>query len=155
MATQTNRIVTIRPATPNDRPFVLATWERSYGSSPTARSLGIDYKRIWRPLIERLWRRSADGAGILVATLPDAPDLIVGWLVAEPIRRVVHYVYVRGKTSAGDGLQRAGVATALLDALPCRSYVVTHSTELTEAIRARWSTEERVSPPYEVARLFE
>ena len=52
--------------------------------------------------------RLIERAGVLIAHQPGAPDLFLGWVCTDPVRKVCHYVYVK------HAFRRGGVATRLL-----------------------------------------
>lgn len=120
----------IRRGSPLDLSYIASTWLQSYSTSKTRWHLQDRYYKIWPVIIEQLLRRSES----LVATLIDDPDLILGWAVFEPKERLLHYVYVRGKSSQSEGLQHEGIGKALIaDLLPnLGEWSCTHQTKMSQ-----------------------
>jgi len=115
--------VVVRPMVEGDRAFVLATWLNSYRhGAPATRKLSTDlFYRHHHPLAEAALTR----ATVSVAVLPDTPDVILGYLVAEG-RSTVHFAYVK------KAFRRMRVLTQLLEesTLPTDldGVAVTHGT---------------------------
>lgn len=152
MSTAPNTDVTLRAGLPTDKPFIRSTWLHSYEKSADYFRFGDAYFSLWSQLIDLLLRRSV----ITVAVDPSDPDVIVGYLVAEPSRHLLHYTYVRGRTSSSPGLQRAGVATALVQHMlkttetSLAGWKCTHETKLSRASLA----EHPVLAPLVSAEVF-
>jgi hypothetical protein len=148
MSNPANPDIVIRVGDPRDRPFIASTWRESFSKSHTRWSLGENYFRVWPAIIELLIQRS----DILIATAPDDPTLIVGYIVYVAKSKLIHFVYTRGRTNQTPGLQRAGVATALLGmalgGTEPSSWTVTHETKTSGAILTTWTDEGRPVPSY-------
>ena len=109
--------LTLRRATPDERPLVAASWFESYrrgGSSPNVQF--EVYKAGQGGLITRLIDRSE----VWVATLPAVPDEVCGWVAR--VGPVVHYVYVK------QAYRRLGIARALVNGTGPRPEWHTHET---------------------------
>jgi hypothetical protein len=87
-----------------DGSFVRAAWIRSFESSPVAGSLGAHYLGRWTDVVDNLLaRRTA-----LVATSPDAPDLLLGFVCGDSEQGVIDFAFTK------DRFRRNGVARALI-----------------------------------------
>lgn len=104
--------VVVRPGVPSDHSFVLATWLRSFRhGSPFARRL-IDavYYANHHPLATAVLARSQ----LLVAALPDDPNVIIGYLLVEDLdgTPTIHFAYTKKE------FRRMRVLTQLLAESP-------------------------------------
>lgn len=88
--------VSIRAAVPEDNNFIYSTVLKSYRfSNPIARATDDDtyysqHSYCWNRLI------SDPSTRVMVACMEDDPDLIIGFLIAEPKDLpILHYVYVK------------------------------------------------------------
>lgn len=99
------------------RRFVIASWVADYRRAAPKGLDGEVYKTRQRQLVQHILPRSK----VLVATMPGAPDIFLGWSVKGPA--CVHYVYVKASW------RRGGVATKLVG----RPDFHTHTTVLTYA----------------------
>jgi len=102
----------LRPATADDIPFVLSSWLKSAaeeGGIASAFTRKVFYAEHERLLRESVLPRSR----VAVASSPDAPDAIRGWVCFEPSEHgtMLHYVYTRYDW------RKMGVASHLLDSL--------------------------------------
>lgn len=104
--------IAIRPWNPDtDLPFLLSTWLRSYkhNSQFASRIRNHVFFKWHHDLLERALSRPT--TRVLVATLPDAQDVIVGYFVHEAQDvPVAHWVYVKAD------FRKFGVAKALIAA---------------------------------------
>jgi GNAT superfamily N-acetyltransferase len=97
------------PATDVAKNFIFATWLKSYQvNSPFAKGIPSDvFFKGHHTLLERIFERNPV---VILATPPGEPDVILGYVVAEPSEDVIHYVYVK------PAVRRYGVAKALVEA---------------------------------------
>ena len=102
-----------RPATADDRRFVISAWSSSFKVSYSA---GIISSEDWAPVmwtqIGKLLERPETTT--VVAFERDEPTFLYGFVsgdVTEPKAPIVHYVYAK------EAFRRAGVAQALLKEL--------------------------------------
>lgn len=114
--------INIRPIDSNDIPYVVSTWIHSFQSSATVhKRYGKDiqtYEKEWRPFIEDLLSISQCN----VATAPDDPSTILGYIVFMPLTAELHYCYVR------HSLQHFGIATQLLEGFNLNEWTATSGT---------------------------
>jgi hypothetical protein len=95
--------IEIRPAKPDDLPFIYATWLKSYRTSQFAQNIESKIYFSWHhKIIESILTRSQ----VVIAHPTGQPNIIVGYLVTEP--NVVHYCYVKFQ------FRKLGVATNLI-----------------------------------------
>lgn len=109
----------LRPARVGDLPFVFNSWLESYKAYPLA--LGVPKAKYFadqHALITELLRRGE----CLMAVNPADDTHLLGYVVHEPARRVVHYVYVKHP------LRREGIARHLLSAIHAEGCTYTHHT---------------------------
>jgi hypothetical protein len=101
--------VTIRPGSPRDEAFILATWLRAFRhGSMFARRLTNDvFFTNHHPLVTGILARS----DTLVAALDDDPNVILGYLVTEKQgpTHVLHFAYTKKE------FRRMRVLTQLVD----------------------------------------
>lgn len=116
------------------------TWCHSYQNSRIGHELGDRYQGLWRAVIDRLLDRSS----LVVAHNPEASELILGWMVSEPLVGQIHYVYTRGQ------LQGFGVARALLADLDLADWTATHVTADSRRIVQRWREAGKRGPRVEL-----
>jgi GNAT superfamily N-acetyltransferase len=118
----------IRDALVEELPWVAATWSRNDPVRHWARPARPHRGRSYEVIAHRLER-----CRVLVATsaeIPDAPPF--GWLAYEEWGPTVHFVYVRGRVPARDGmpaspsLRRRGIATALVERFGAGTWYTTH-----------------------------
>lgn len=142
------RYWTIRPAEPGDLSFVVKTWLQSYAPhakqahalkmpylSTQNRQLGAilsdAYYQHTSPLVQEL----VDRCPILVACMPEEPDVIVGWVCGELHSTgpsVLHYTYTKGV------YRKHGVAKSLVGALLAQlGSSTTIASHVTPATRAK------------------
>lgn len=117
------KIFDIRPAIPSDISFIYQTWLKSYKhDSAFGKSVrtSIFFPR-YRTILDTLLAK----ADVLVACHPDNSDIILGYMVSEPL--VLHYAFVK------ESFRRLGVAKALYEAsgMPL---VLSHRTEAIQGI---------------------
>lgn len=131
----------LRPGEPDDLNFIRATWLRGYKhASRFARPIPSEiYFRRHHEVVEAILRRPT--TSVEIASHPDAPSVILGYLVREG--DVVHYVYVKKP------FRRFGIGRALMTPLLGRPFFFTHLTSDGEAILA----ERRVDAVYDPYRL--
>lgn len=108
--------VTIRPFKSTDANLIYSTWLRNYfHSSAFAKKISSDvFFKYHQLIVERILSRSKDH--VLIACLPDAPDVIVGYLVYEKLPQdlVIHYCYVK-KAFRKLGIAKSLFASAGID----------------------------------------
>ena len=119
---------TTREAQPADRPYIASTWRNSFVLhgvliDDMRRPLAYDGARV---MIENLISRPT--TSVLIACLPDAPTVLVGWAAVEA-ETTIHYIYVRAE------FRHHGVATALLAAFPGISHYSTRTKPTLRAAR--------------------
>lgn len=101
-------LITIRGFRPGDLPFIMHSWLNNYVSSRACPFRSVAKGRIragHRPFVEQIVAR----APVLVATIEDVDDSILGWVCAEA-PGILHYVYVK------EAHRNAGVGQLLLGA---------------------------------------
>lgn len=85
----------IRSAKPEDISFIYSSWLKSYkhGSSIGKSVRTSIFFNNYREIVDVLLERS----NILVACLPDSPDVILGYIVYESIEsmHILHYAFVK------------------------------------------------------------
>lgn len=120
--------VTLRPALPTDRGFVVDSWLRSYAGSPMAELAGRAYWTGHKRVVERIL---AEGAPVHVACSIDDPGTLFGWACKGD---ALHYVYVKRE------FRRFGLARSLLRGMT-GAVVYSHRTTLCSSlpIPAAWS----------------
>jgi GNAT superfamily N-acetyltransferase len=132
----------VRPVATGETDFVYSSWLNSYEDSPFARGIrkSIYFDR-QRRLINSI---SARGGKLLVATHPEAPDAVLGWVcVEEP--DFVHYVFVK------QAWRRMGVASLLLEQASAR-FKYTHRTAVGESFVLKRFPGAGVYDPYAAFR---
>ena len=93
----------IRPAVPEDLPYILSTWLRPAWFSPAWRMIPHDvFFGTYRPVVISLLQR----ANTMVACDPECPEVIWGYATTEG--PYLHWVHTKAN------LQGYGVATRLL-----------------------------------------
>jgi GNAT superfamily N-acetyltransferase len=97
----------LRTGRETDLPFVLESWASSIKNSTPRGTLGAgqfwsNTKNALREVLAR------EGVQLQLAHVPEDDDALLGFAVSDPLKRVVHFVYV--KKSA----RRLGIARALL-----------------------------------------
>lgn len=100
--------VAIREMGPDDEGFVYRTWLEGHRVGSPAygtRMRKDDYFALHHPKAERILAR----AKVWIACPEDAPNVIAGYIIAEP-PKVVHWVFVR------DGFKKLGLMRLLLAA---------------------------------------
>lgn len=139
--------VMLREGTPADWPFVLDSWRRSYLDS-LAPFLGLEdgapeelraaFSQRFREAHQMRASRALQRGSLVVATAPDDPDVIVGWVAFEgpETARVVHYVYV--KRGEGGTFRRAGLGGLLMDAARAHGCRYTHHTRAGQRLAYRY-----------------
>lgn len=114
----------VRPAVPDDLPFIGATWVQSYWQeSPWGNRIRWQiFRRGHDKVIRSLLTRSQ----VLVAHDPSDENEITGYFVYEPAIPAAHWTYVK------PAFRKAGIASALLAAsgLPhdLSGVSITHAT---------------------------
>lgn len=110
----------IRPAQPDDISFIYSTWLKSYrtgsglGLASGKHAYFITYNLIIDHILEK------PDARVWVAAKIDEPNVLWGYLVAEPT--VLHYVFIKG------AFRKFGIARALYQAAFTERPFVTHMT---------------------------
>ena len=132
----------LRPATPDDRGYIIDSWLQSFRGSPFAQRLPSDvyWSRYGQAgLVEDL----VGQASLVVACLPDDPTYIYGWLCAQR-GGCLHYVFVR------HDFRRMGFASRLVGVVEPEIVTVTHMT--TEFSRLMKGREVKYTNPYRPQR---
>lgn len=116
---ESTEVVTLRSAEPSDMNFVFATWLREARHADGS-CLPDD---IWFPAYRELVNRVlADPKVVVLIVHPtDAPNEILGYVVAEP-REVLWQIYVKPK------FRRHGLAKMLLSSAQAETAVAAWST---------------------------
>lgn len=118
----------LRDGVADDHNFVKQTWLKCYRHSAFARAIRDSvFFRFHHPIVERILERP--GTSVRVACLPDAPEVILGYLVHEG--GVVHWVYVKG------AFRRLGIASRLAENLP-PDFSFTHRTTEAEPLLRKY-----------------
>lgn len=105
----------LRAMREEDRNYVLSSWLRSYGEAPEFRSVKRSvYFALYEPLVKDLLSRST----VAVATMPEAPDVVLGWMAVEG--DTLHYVLTKPRW------RRLGIASFLLADLAALPAAYTH-----------------------------
>lgn len=118
----------LRAGVPDDHNFIKQTWLKCYRNSAFARAIRDSvFFAFHHPIVERILARP--GTAIRVACLPDAPEVILGYLVHEG--GVVHWVYTKG------AFRRLGIASRLAEGLPA-DFAFTHRTTEAEAMLRKY-----------------
>jgi GNAT superfamily N-acetyltransferase len=139
----------LRPMREDDRNYVLSSWLNSYAEvgrrprlvDPRTRELQDEggefrgtrrgvYFRVYQPIVEALVGRST----IVVATLPEEPDVVLGWMAVEG--DCLHYLLVKPRW------RRLGIARWLIEQLDGMNAVYTHAPSPTVAkglVPSSWS----------------
>ena len=80
----------LRAMRDEDRNYVLSSWLRSYAESPEFRGVTRSvYFALYEPLVKQMLARST----VAVATLPEEPDVVLGWMAIED--DALHYLLVK------------------------------------------------------------
>lgn len=121
-------LVAIRPSTPDDRNFILATFLRGlyYGES----WFRMIPKRIFMENYHKVLTRLLDTPGVVisVACLKEDSEVILGYSVSRTVQnqKVLDYVFVKS------AWRRIGIAKSLV---PEQINAVTHLTKVGAAIK--------------------
>lgn len=106
----------LRAMQPEDRNYVLSSWLRSYAELPEFRGLRRSvFFALYEPLVKAMVARST----VAVATLPDAQDVVLGWMAIEG--DTLHYVLVKPRW------RKLGIARWLLSQVEGMPVVYTHA----------------------------
>lgn len=111
---------TIRSAIGDDLAFIYSTWERSYRYDSY---LGKNCKNsIFFPYYARVidWILSQSDTQVLLAVLPDEPNVILGYAVLQP--NTLHYAFTK------EAFQRMGIAKSIIGHFGQVQYF-THKTQ--------------------------
>ncbi len=101
--------IAIRPELPTDRGFVVTRWRSSLRKRSPYRDLDAGfYHAAMGVIIDAVL--SDPGTDVLVASDVEDPDVVLGFVVADPYQRLLHYMYTRTR------LRGRGVASRLIDA---------------------------------------
>lgn len=106
------RLIALRSATPDDRDFIVSSWEMSYRKANTAGLILMeDWAAIMRPQVAKILDR--DYVKTTVAYESEDRGFLYGYLVSEPEASppLVYWAYVK------QPYRRQGVATVLLKAV--------------------------------------
>lgn len=108
-----------RNALPDDISFIYSTWLKSYrtGSGLGLASGKHAYFLLYNSIIDQILKR--DGVIPTIAADPGEPQVIYGYLVAEP--GVVHYIYVK------EAFRKFGIASDLYKRCG-KPKIITHRT---------------------------
>jgi GNAT superfamily N-acetyltransferase len=116
-------VITLRPAAPEDLPFIYSTWLKGlyggnslFGLIPYPTYMAA-YSNVLAGLIER--NRA------IVACLSEDPSVVVGYSVISPDEATVHWVYVR------KAWRKLGVARSLV---PRDARYITHLTKTGQSL---------------------
>lgn len=125
----------VRPANAGDIPFIYSTWLNSY-KHDSAAGLSVTKTIFYEQYRLVLDHILASGDTVtLVACKSDEPNVIFGYVVADPTSAILHYAFVK------ESFQRLGIAKDLFArALPgCSAVVVSHLTNFANEIARRHS----------------
>ena len=97
----------IRPAQADDISFIYSTWLRSYRNDS---AIGLSVRKSvffesYRLVLDQILAKAA--TKVLVACKIDEPNVIYGYLVAEPTEKILHYIFVK------DAFRRFQIAKTL------------------------------------------
>lgn len=126
----------LRDIEPDDVPYVVNSWLMTHGQAPSTKRMRRDqYFVLVRPVVERLL---ADRSLVRTVAVPeDDGDMIAGFVVADVIGPVLHFLKVR------DTFRNLGVARVLLDHVGITKqtpFVATFDTrDLRNADRFGWT----------------
>lgn len=120
--------IAIRAAIKGDEPLIYSSWLKSYrANSAFSKRIRTDiFFSNHHQVIEAILSRPT--TRMLVATVADDPDTILGWFVFDLAGPVLHYVYVK------EPFRHWGIATSLVTAsgLDLSSAVFTHLTDASD-----------------------
>ncbi len=112
-----------RPMREEDRNYVLSSWLRSYIDSRPSEfrqtPRGV-YFALYEPIVKRLMERST----VAIASTPDLPDTVLGFLVVEGAS-VVHYVHTKQR------FRKCGIGRWMTRDLAAFPAVFTHEPSAT------------------------
>lgn len=119
-----NQDIKIRKSNNDDFSYILVSWARHFKfSSIFARKISpAIYFSNHHKVIKKILNRKT--THVLIAHLPDDPDVIIGYLVYEGVesRPTIHMIYVKR------AFRKFGVATELLNGFRLRNAMFTHWT---------------------------
>ena len=135
--------VLIRRGTPEDAGFVFSYWLRdAFERCRTYRGMSKAlFMRLHHLVLERVVSRSI----LHVACDPEAPEVVYGFVCAEPNASppILHYIYTKRR------FRRCGIARQLLAAAGCgASFWFTHLTDDGVGLRKKFPLAEYV--PYAI-----
>lgn len=104
-----------RQATAEDLEYVVTSWLRSYKKT---RDFGMLDYRVFRRIYEPVIRSALSRAIVGIASLPDLPTAVIGWIAFEP--GVLHYVYTKGR------FRHMGVARWMVENIKSHKLVYSH-----------------------------
>jgi hypothetical protein len=116
-----------RSVSAEDIPFLYSTWLKSYrNDSETGLSVRKSiFFESYRLVLDHILQKNT--TKVLVACKPDEPNVIYGYMVAEPNDNVLHYVFVK------EAFQRFGIANQLFQQIfpntSSGSVTITHRTD--------------------------
>ena len=118
----------LRPMRDGDRNFVLSSWLRSYAEANEFRGMKrSSYFALYAPVVEVLLGRST----VMVATMPEASDVVLGWLAAEG--ELLHYVLTKPRW------RKLGIARFMLADMKDLAVKYTHQAPRMAPIPAAWT----------------
>lgn len=118
-------LIAIRPARPEDIPFIYSSWLKSYkhGSNFGKSTRSTIFFENYREIIDEI----LISANIVVACLPEDANVILGYLVHDG--SVFHYCFIK------QTFRRMGLASMLKSAVCATDPVVyTHETNILKEI---------------------
>lgn len=125
--------IQLRPANPEDIPFIFNSWLKSFRNAYFARQLiNTVYFTEQHKVIEKLVKEST----ILIACNAEEPSQVYGWICAGIIDGItsIHYVYVK------HSFRSLGIASLLLDAIKKDKEVAgiyTHHTKAADRLASK------------------
>jgi GNAT superfamily N-acetyltransferase len=119
-----------------DRNYVLSSWLRSYAESREFRHVPRPvYFRLYEPAVKAMLERST----VVIATMPESADVVLGWLATEG--EVLHYMLVKPRW------RRLGIAGHLLEGMSGLALEFTHEFPTFMHVPPSWR--------YDPAKRFE
>lgn len=120
----------IRAVQGDDIPFIYSTWLKSYRNDS---GIGLSVRKSvffenYRLILDKILQENT--TKVLVACKPDEPNVIFGYLVADPSENVLHYVFVK------EAFWRLGIAKSLFKQLfpSSGSVFITHLTRTASSL---------------------
>src|ERR1017187_7149175 len=129
----------IRPVQGDDIPFIYSTWLRSFRNDSF---VGLSVKKNvffdnYQLILDRILSKS--NTKTLVACKIDEPNVIYGYLVAEPNESVLHYAFVK-ESFWGLGIAKAlfHAAFGAEGAVSTSAVSITHRTKSAQRLTDRF-----------------